>query len=239
MPVHREGARRVNSRRELARLRRAAEETPRSRDAALGLLIQIGEFESGIVDAIAPDRDALNQTTSAARAMSEDAAEEWLALAEASDERRGKSVLVRRLTQFEAMRLPIAIELPASEGAALLAETCAASTRRFAADAGAERVHAIGIRGIGTVVSAVVTAVVRRSGRTASSCTVRLHDGPPDYALRVDHTLTEYWRQELSLGAWFVVAGGDPGPGESPFTAVATRLRSLEVPESRIRDCRG
>lgn len=235
MLVSRDGGRRVNSRRELARLRRAAEETPRSREGALGLLIQIGEFESAILDAVTPDRDGINQTTAAARVLTEDAALEWLTLSDGKDEKRGKSVLVRRLTQFEALRLPIAIELPASPEAAQLLETCAASARRVTGEGGIGRIHAIGIRDIGAVLSAVVTAAIRRAGGTASSCTVRLHDGPLDRALRIDSTLVDHWRQEAALGAWFVILGGDdPGPSGAPFDAIVTSLDALQIPASRI-----
>ena len=50
--VYRDGGCRVNCRGELARLRRLAQETPPSSDAALSLVIQIAEFESALIDAI-------------------------------------------------------------------------------------------------------------------------------------------------------------------------------------------
>src|SRR5690242_2018856 len=108
MLVYREGGRRVNCRAELARLRRSADDAAGSAEGALNLLIQLGEFEAGLADALAPDRDAVHQTASAIRAITEDAASAWLHGDGAS--------LARPLTRFEAARLPISIELRVSEG---------------------------------------------------------------------------------------------------------------------------
>ncbi|HET7694738.1 MAG TPA: hypothetical protein VFK57_03455 [Vicinamibacterales bacterium] len=152
-------------------------------------LIRIGEFEAGIADALAPERDAVHQTSSALRAITEDAAAAWLALVETGDSRQSGGSLGRRLTQFEAVRLPIPIELRVSEGYAyyaLFPDTYAAAARRFAGDTGVRRVHVVGIRSIGTSLSAVVAAALRRSGCAVSTSTVRPRGHPFDRTLQAD-----------------------------------------------------
>ena len=237
MLVYRDGGGRANTRGELARLRRAADSADRSRDAALGFLIQVAEFEAGVADALAPERDSWNQTTSLLRAISEEAAAAWLAFVRSGVERRAARSLARRLTQFEAMRLPNSIELRVSEGFAyyaLLPETYVASAERFAADRGTPRVHAIGIRSIGTSLSAIVTATLRHAGCAATSSSVRPHGHPFDRAVDVDDTLAELLRREAAHDAWFAIVDEGPGLSGSSFAAVASYLRSLDIPESRI-----
>jgi hypothetical protein len=237
MLIYRDGGRRVNSRAELARLRRAADAAAPSREAALHLLIEIGEFESAIADAFAPAIDGTSQTSAAARGLTEDAAAAWLALADGEDGGRARTSLLRRLRQFEAQRLPNSIELRVSEGYAyyaLFPESYAASAARFRADTGAARVVAVGIRSIGTSLSAVVAGSLRASGCTVTSCTVRPHGHPFDRVLRIDSSLADLFREEASLGAWFAVVDEGPGLSGSSFASVITYLRSLEIPASRV-----
>ena len=235
MLVYRDAGRRVNSRGELARLRRAAEAI-RTRDAALAFVIRVGEFEAGIADALTPDTDSVHSTAAAMRGITEEAAAAWLAMAQQDGERRTPS-LARRLTQFEAQRLPISIDLRVSEGyaySALFPETYAASATRFAEDTGARRIHAIGIRSIGTSLSAVVAAALRRAGRTVTTSTVRPRGHPFDRTLRIDGSVADLLRREAAQDAWFAIVDEGPGLSGSSFAAVAAYLRSLDIPASRI-----
>ena len=78
MLVYRDGGRRVDCRGELARLRRAAAAAPRTREASLNFLIELGEFEAAVADALAPARDSLDPISSVLRDATVGAAAAWL-----------------------------------------------------------------------------------------------------------------------------------------------------------------
>src|SRR5215213_8465633 len=116
MLVYREGGRWVDCARELARLRLRAGRTPHSTDSALGLLIELAEFESGVADALAPDRDGIEPISAMLRGVTVDAAREWLAALNGQHDGRWFETIDARLGRLQTGPLPRTIELRVSEG---------------------------------------------------------------------------------------------------------------------------
>jgi hypothetical protein len=92
----------------------------------------------------------------------------------------------------------------------------------------------IGVRSIGTTLSAVTTAALNANGRSAKRITVRPTGHP--YARSVEFSaVQERWIvEQLSRSADFVVVDEGPGRSGSTFLSVAEALMRMKVPQERI-----
>ena len=91
----------------------------------------------------------------------------------------------------------------------------------------------IGIRSIGTSLSAVVAAALAEQGRETRSYTVRPRGHPFDRSLRTGPELTALWR-DSAADAHFLIVDEGPGLSGSSFASVAARLSECGVPDDRI-----
>jgi hypothetical protein len=114
----------------------------------------------------------------------------------------------------------------------LYPETYREATRRFYADARPERAVVLGIRSIGTSLSAVVAAALERCGVTVSSATVRPRGHPFDRKLLLSPEYGQWLRTRWDH--YFVVVDEGPGLSGSSFAAVAEALSALGIPDARI-----
>ena len=236
--VYRDGGRRVDCARELARLRSGAAATPASADARLALLIEVAEFEAGVADALAPEADSVEPVCEVLREITVHAAHAWLdALEGERADRTAAMGTSERLALLRELPLPRTIELRVSEGYAYYAlypDTYVASARRFADATGVRRAHVIGIRSIGTSLSAVVAAALQRGGCDAATTTVRPRGHPFDRELRIGGDLAARLRRDATLGAHFLIVDEGPGISGSSFAAVVCWLRAAGVAPERI-----
>lgn len=92
----------------------------------------------------------------------------------------------------------------------------------------------VGIRSIGTTLSAMTTAALRADGRAASRITVRPTGHP--YARNTQFTddQTRWIRQQISLPVQFLIVDEGPGRSGSTFLSVAEALRRAGVDAGRI-----
>ena len=92
----------------------------------------------------------------------------------------------------------------------------------------------IGIRSIGTTLSAVTTAALNAKGHRAKRITVRPTGHP--YARSVQFSAEqEHWIvEQLSQSAEFLVVDEGPGRSGSTFLSVAEALMRMKVPQERI-----
>jgi len=92
----------------------------------------------------------------------------------------------------------------------------------------------IGIRSIGTTLSAVSAAALKSAGRPVSRITVRPTGHP--YSRRTDFTVQQLqWIHECLLAhAQFLIVDEGPGRSGSTFLSVAEALRAAGVPNDRI-----
>lgn len=92
----------------------------------------------------------------------------------------------------------------------------------------------IGIRTIGTTLSAVVTAKLQRLGITAERLTIR----PTGHPYRRQSRFTLWQKQVIARaaanGAMFLVCDEGPGRSGSSLLSVAEALEALDVPAGRI-----
>jgi len=188
---------------------------------ARDILIHFGEIESALVDAGSTDAESL-------RAISIQAARYFLKPTDSARARLQKLLIAPPIPNH-----PIRVNVP--EGYAyygLFPETYAASGRKFFDAKLPAEVVCIGIRSIGTSLSAVVAAALEQRGARVYSWTARPEGHPFDRQLSVDDDLECAWRA-LSH-AWFAIVDEGPGLSGSSFTAVAARLASLGIPDRRI-----
>jgi hypothetical protein len=96
------------------------------------------------------------------------------------------------------------------------------------------RVVVVGIRSIGTTLSAVTVAGLRRRGHEAQRITVRPAGHPYNRHTEFSATQMEFVRQELALGASFLVVDEGPGLSGSSFLSVGEALLRAGVPREKI-----
>jgi hypothetical protein len=95
-------------------------------------------------------------------------------------------------------------------------------------------VAVVGIRSIGTTLSAVVAAAVRQQGINASRITVRPHGHPYNRELRFSDAELQFVDRALVSGADFLIVDEGPGLSGSSFLAVAEALVRAGVPREKI-----
>lgn len=224
MIAYRDMTRAETAREQFARVRRAA----RTGDA-LALLLEAGEMEQGIVDALRPARDGWGPVDSALRALSLAAARAFVHSGRLTD-------VQSHLDELGRLDLPREYRVKTPEGYAhyaldpgAYAEAAAACVRDLgAARAGGAVV--LGIRSIGTSLSAVVAAGVG-STRTA---TIRVRGESGDRRVLCDDSLLALLRSWLDDAADVLLVDEGPGATGETFFSAASWLRSLGVPEARI-----
>jgi hypothetical protein len=92
----------------------------------------------------------------------------------------------------------------------------------------------IGIRSIGTTLSAVAGAALRKSGETVKRFTVRPEGHPFDRILRWSYKQLALVREASRADAMFVIVDEGPGLSGSSFLSVAEALCDAGVPAGRI-----
>jgi hypothetical protein len=202
---------------------------PRELDCLPGLsdptdrLIRAGEIEAGIADALCPESD------------SDGDAIRWLRRLAISVARESPRETAESIAALGKLELPRTAQVGVPEGYAwyaLYPEMYRAAARRFAREQNAREAVVLGIRNIGTSLSAVVAAELESAGCAVRSWTVR----PRGHPFQRELVLDERLEQELAeqRGAWFAVVDEGPGLSGSSMTSVAEKLAALGAPEGRI-----
>ncbi len=202
MIVYREQSRLTETAQELVRIDATRDPVER--------LIAIGELEAGVMDALSPECDGDGEVAAALRRAA-----------------------IRNQTPRVA-GLPRRIAISVTEGYryyALYPEMYRRAALAFARERPG-RVAVVGIRSIGTSLSAVVAAALGVAGCEVRSWTVRPRGHPFDRRLRAAPELERRWRE---MAGWtFAVVDEGPGLSGSSFAAVAEALSALGVPDERI-----
>ncbi len=192
---------------------------------ARDLPLEFGEFEAGVADALCPTRD---EDTPVLRDVRRAAVAIW--------RRHGNWPVGAWIAAWEAqspLRGEITISTP--EGFAyygLSPERYAQAAAAFHKELRPRQVVVIGIRSIGTTLSAAVAATLEELGCEVYSYTVRPRGHPFDRHLALAPELEIQWR---SLeGAHFAVVDEGPGLSGSSFRCVAERLSQSGIPDERI-----
>jgi hypothetical protein len=223
----------------LARLRSLHADLERAvapaHDSVQAFLIELGEFEAAVVDAIDGDsnhcsyisrvlrRSAVRAGHIFLRSWRQQAQQGWI-------ERAGAS-----LAEVAALELPPKVRVSVSEGYAyygLYPETYIAAAERFAEARPAGDAVVIGIRSIGASLSAAVEATLQDLDWKTYSQTVRPAGHPFDRTLPLSDQLTAELRARTA--AVFLVVDEGPGLSGSSFASVAEALDGVGVEADRI-----
>ena len=205
--------------------------------AIISLLVDWGEAESAVGDALLPHRDDDHEDLAAWRAVSDACAD--AVCASWDDDAAGCSAAMASaraaVRVLDAAPTPDQVRSKTAEGFAhyaLYPEQYIEAARRFV---DAQRPHSVlclGLRSIGSILAHVVAASVRRRGIPAHARSVRPRGHPFERRLE----LTERLRATLAHGGESHVAIVDEGPGlsGSSLAAAADFLVVNGRPESRI-----
>ncbi|HEV7367512.1 hypothetical protein [Arenibaculum sp.] len=209
-----------------------------STDGPGGLLAEFGELEAAVADGLFPERDGLHPLADAMRAAGTALAREmrlaWHG-ASAGDRAGAGAEAAGLLLRLRAMALPARVTLKVAEGYAYYAlypETYLAAAERLARDGGVRRAVCVGIRSIGTSLSAAVAAGMEAEGAEVETVTVRPHGHPFDRGLRLTPDLEAWFRDRNDRYALVVDEG--PGLSGSSFCGTARALSELGFPDERI-----
>ncbi len=97
-----------------------------------------------------------------------------------------------------------------------------------------DSVAVIGIRSIGTTLSAVAAAAARKRGKRAARITVRPQGHPYNREFEFAGTELVFLRERLERGADFLIVDEGPGLSGSSFLSVAEGLENAGVPRGCI-----
>ncbi len=223
----------------LGELRRRVERLPQvpDHDTVVALLVDIGMLEAGVADALAPAWDEDHDLGRSLRAASLAAGHVLVASWHRREERltRWCGELRRRLDACADLRLPDTVDVQAPEGFAqygLYPECHLEAAERVMRELQPATAVCLGLRSIGTALSAVVAACLEDGGSRVRSYTVRPHGHPFDRRV----VLGESLRAALTewSGALFLLVDEGPGISGSSLGGAAEALSALGIPDERI-----
>lgn len=231
----------------IGRLLESASRTP-SHENIVELIIEYGEFESAAADVLCPERDDLGAGIELLREtallLGRIFYQSWVSSkpeAHASSAaRRGRfaELFARSAAALRTLsRLPIPdpVCIRFSEGFAhygIFPETYIEAARKFHAEKRPASATCIGLRSIGTCLSAAVGAALIELGCTVRALTVRPRGHPYDRHVNIASGLEEYLLRHQK--EFFVIVDEGPGLSGSSFASLAERLRSLGVRDEKI-----
>jgi len=206
-------------------------------DRVVRVLIDLGVLEAGLADHLCSEDDDFHPLLEPFREASVAAGHllyhTWRHSPEPIDgwiER--VRAAVRRGSHAE---LPDEVEASVPEGFAqygLYPESYLAAAEQLARADQASRIVCLGIRSIGTALSAVVAGALEEVGRQVLSATIRPRGHPFDRRPRLGAGLSELVRAHA--GDLFVLVDEGPGLSGSSFIGLASTLESLGVCAERI-----
>lgn len=219
------------------------DESARTLEDVRSMLIDAGELEAGMVDLECAERDERSVLADAfdllMQSIGEAFACTWMesALPDAIVERAQGGIRALRTRSFQCG----AVEVSTPEGFAfygLFPETYVDATAKLVRSLQPSRVIVIGIRSIGTTLSAAVAGALRRSGIAVERLTVRPRGHPFDREVRLGEQLTRRLHEAAArTDVSFAIVDEGPGLSGSSFASVIRQLSALGVSEDRIVLC--
>ncbi|HVW27128.1 MAG TPA: hypothetical protein VHC69_17300 [Polyangiaceae bacterium] len=217
----------------LATLRADVARRPCVVSDARDLIVDAGDFETALADAEHPTEDGSSELGSTMRRASIALASSFVAALEGEGEaaRAFRATAARVLASIDGTRLPRALERRVPEGFSrycLFPEQYRAAALHVVAERTPRRAVVIGLRSVGTALSAVVHATLRSRGVDVESLTLRPRGHPFDRVLEVEPALRDALVRGAG-GALYVVVDEGPGMSGSSFACVVDWLVGLGV----------
>ncbi|MFP5212386.1 MAG: hypothetical protein ACLGPL_03305, partial [Acidobacteriota bacterium] len=206
-------------------------------DRAVELLVEFGELEAGVADAVCPKEDSDGLIVRAFRQAGLLAARVLCLSWEGRMAEAGEHIekLKRGLDALASLGLPETIRVSVPEGYAfssLYPEMYLEAASRFFRAVRPKSVVCIGIRSIGTSLSSAVCARLEQFGCDTHSYTVRPHGHPFDRYIALSPMLENELRG--LGGSHFLVIDEGPGLSGSSLCCVARKLSEIGIPDERI-----
>ena len=199
------------------------------------LLIEFGVFESALADALAGDIAIPCEESRLARNAAVALGRVFANRADGRPIAPHLEKFGRALADLAGLLLPSRIRISVPEGYAyygLFPDTYLAAADDFYNQRTPQRAVVIGIRSIGTSLSAAVAGRLEERGCRVRSYTVRPGSHPWDRKLRTADVLDRDWQSQA--GSEFIIVDEGPGISGSSFGAVAGKLSSLGIPDARV-----
>jgi len=212
-----------------------------SRERLIGALLRAGELECGLADADGEDAHPAELLTDRiADALME--AEPWSGCQSSDFQTSNSPPANFQNISFQAL-------LEAAQGLAAIEQLSTATAEGFAYYALHPLAYAdvleqvcgpaapllvVGIRSIGTTLSAMMAAAARRQGRKIERLTVRPQGHPYNRSAEFSARQLAAIDQYASWGATFAVVDEGPGLSGSSFLAVAEALERAGAPREKI-----
>jgi hypothetical protein len=239
MIIYRDQRSTADTRKLLARARSGLDElsAASSHQQIVELLIALGTLESALADALFPEVDAVHPTIDLLRQASVAAGHmlwhSW----------HGQPHLIERwaklatdaLSQVVGQALPKQVEISAPEGYAyygVYPEMYLEAAISFAQPLQRSSAVCLGLRSIGSSLSAVVAAALEELGWSVQSWTLRPRGHPFERTPRLGPELDQKLRS--TSDSRFLVIDEGPGISGSSFVGTGAMLRQLGIPQDRI-----
>jgi hypothetical protein len=223
-----------------AALRRLADARAPDHDLLRREVIRLGEVEAGLGDALCPRRDRVEPRLKGLRRVSVSLGRllwrSWKGSRTAEELGPIRS-LAMALEEIAGEGWPSRVLLRPPEGYAHYAvypECYGEAAARIARSSRFSRAAVIGIRSIGTSLSAVVAGALEESGIVVESWCVRPHGHPFSRCLLIDAGLGMAWAAAGEQGASAVVVDEGPGLSGSSFLSVLRALEACGFPAERV-----
>jgi hypothetical protein len=204
-------------------------------DLARELLIEIGVIESAWVDMLHPTEDHIGREPLPLAEASLAAGRLLHATARLGTE-AARAAAVQLASRLQALPAsPTTLLLKRPEGYAYYAvypEAYMLAAERLAAEKAARTVVCIGLRSIGTSLSATVAAAFAAAGRSVDRHTIRPRGHPFAREPRFSARLADRFRQHR--GALFLLVDEGPGLSGSSMAGTAEALARLGIDDARI-----
>jgi hypothetical protein len=207
-------------------------------DALVSVLIDLGELEAGVNDCLFPDIDGTDDVSRSLRRASITVAravlDSWHGVRPAR--RASIAAVMDALRAVPITRVPPRVALRPSEGYAFYAvhpESYSSAAASFFERARPPAIVAIGIRGIGASLSAMVAARACEDGIPAQSYTVRPRGHPFDRRVAIDAALASRIRSNTA-GTHYLIVDEGPGLSGSSFASTARALVDVGIEPAAI-----
>jgi len=206
-------------------------------DFIVELLVDIGEAESAVADALLPDEDEDSQALSGWRDMAGAIARAHVASLHGEPHEVSRSIgrLRAALDELPCTTLPLSIDARAAEGFAcygLSPDQYSNAARQLLDREHPAAVFCLGLRSVGSILAHVVAAELQRAGVLTTVRSVRPHGHPFDRNLRIANSMK---RTILDEGTdLFAIVDEGPGLSGSSFAAAVDALVGLGIPPDRI-----
>ena len=188
-------------------------------DAGVDALILAGSLECGLADANAASaQEAAAVTDTLARNLLQ----------------RDQDSLHQVLGRLDRIEVPQALAVSQPEGFsyyALHPRDFSEASEGLPESSG---YAVVGIRSVGTTLSAMITARLHMLGRHTERMTVRPDGHPYNRTLQLTRGQKAWVRKQEESGSVFVIADEGPGRSGSTFLSVAEALKEAQVPANRI-----